>query len=470
MEFGFLTDSMKFRSFFILIILLLLLIVGYRSYTSTNLNGPPNSGSDKDDTKPSNSPPTVTLESNKTSGEAPFYPKFRYGCNDPEDKIVMCELKSDGKTLFKVDVPPYPDSEDVSWPVFRETGEHTIEITATDKEGLTAYKKITFTVAPSPPRVKLESNVTSGKVPFTPKFRYNCWDQIDDVVSCELKSDGETVFKVDVPPWPEDVSWPVYKDGGEHVLEIIATNSKGLSSSTNLTFNVDNVLNVHAEQFPSDVDSSLINSLRDAFAYWEKIHDISFQEVDKYDEADIYVDWAKEYQTEFVGRGEISGKRMIVGLGDSFCYEKYREFKQSYVANIAIHELGHILGYVHTNDPEDIMHPIIHNKQYLIDVEETVIVPERWFWPFWVCSARNVSTYRYEVVSDEPVNVYFVPSSEDYHKLVDGEKFNFYQGCVSKNTFSTTSECTIDTRNARLVVDNSISSTEARVSVKLIEQ
>jgi hypothetical protein len=60
MEFGFLTDSMKFRSFFILIILLLLLIVGYRSYTSTNLNGPPNSGSDKDDTKPSNSPPTVT--------------------------------------------------------------------------------------------------------------------------------------------------------------------------------------------------------------------------------------------------------------------------------------------------------------------------------------------------------------------------------------------------------------------------
>jgi hypothetical protein len=410
------------------------------------------------------------LESNKTSGEAPFYPKFRYGCNDPEDKIVLCELKRDGETFFKANVPPYPDSEDVSWPVFRETGEHIIEITATDKEGLRAVKKITYTVVSPPPRVSLKSNVTNGKVPFAPIFTYNCWDPIDDSVSCELKSDGKTLFKAEVPPWPEDASWPVYRDGGNHVLEIIATNSKGLSSSASLAFKVDEVANVYVEQFPSDVDSSLRNSIQGAFAYWEKIHDVSFQEVDNYGEANIYVDWAKEYQTETVGRGEVGGKNMIVGLGDSRCYEKYREFSYNYVANIAIHELGHILGYIHTDDPKDVMHPIIHSKQYRIDVDETTVVPERWFWPFWVCSSKNVSTYRYEVVADQPVNVYFLPSEDEYTKLRKGERFNFYQGCASENTVSTAGECTIDTVDALLVVDNTVGFSTASVSVKLIER
>jgi hypothetical protein len=287
-----------------------------------------------------------------------------------------------------------------------------------------------------------------------------------------LKSNGKTVFKAEYPPGPdsEDVSWPVYRDGGAYVLEITATNSKGLSSSSSLTFTVDDVLNVYVEQFPSDVDSSLRNSLKDAFAHWEKIHIINFQDVDNYGEADIYVDWAKEYQTEIVGRGEIGGKRMIVGLGDSHCYEKYREYKDTYVSNIAIHELGHILGHVHTDDPEDMMYPIIHNKKYRIDVDETTVIPEDWFWYFPVCSSKNVSTYRYEVVSDKPINFYFLPSEDEYNKLLKGEKFNFYQGCASKNTVSTTGDCTIDTRDARLVVDNTVGFSTAQVSVKLIEQ
>ena|SRR3989344_2841468 len=45
----------------------------------------------------------------------------------------------------------------------------------------------------------------------------------------------------------------------------------------------------------------------------------------------------------------------------------------------------------------------------------------------------KVNEMRLEFTSNLPINIYFVPSEEDYNKFMVGEQYNTYQGCLSED-------------------------------------
>ncbi|MCX6771657.1 MAG: hypothetical protein NTX79_06390 [Candidatus Micrarchaeota archaeon] len=100
---------------------------------------------------PQNSPPRVNLELNRTEAPTPFPMSYSYWCNDPDGNLASCELKIDGITYASgasqaALLPEGYEKPDFYWEALKTVGNHTLEISATDSEGLTASKSVEFTV------------------------------------------------------------------------------------------------------------------------------------------------------------------------------------------------------------------------------------------------------------------------------------------------------------------------------------
>lgn len=90
--------------------------------------------------------PRVALEAEVTSGPAPFSPAYAFGCWDPQGglDVASCELESDGEVIYLRHGTEDPGLPSVV--TYETPGEHVLEITAVDKQGTEAYKKLVFTV------------------------------------------------------------------------------------------------------------------------------------------------------------------------------------------------------------------------------------------------------------------------------------------------------------------------------------
>ncbi|MFH0713590.1 MAG: transglutaminase-like domain-containing protein [Candidatus Micrarchaeota archaeon] len=95
--------------------------------------------------------PVATLELNETQGHAPFNPNFTYRCYDPNDKLQRCELKIDNQVFATAVDQKHLFPANYVYPTFyyeamNAPGNHSMEITAINANGLKASTKVSFTV------------------------------------------------------------------------------------------------------------------------------------------------------------------------------------------------------------------------------------------------------------------------------------------------------------------------------------
>lgn len=106
-----------------------------------------------------NRAPVVNLTLDKTEGPVPFTPVYSYRCYDPDNNLVSCELKMDGRTYAKGTnqstlLPNGYEKPAFFWNATRTRGRHTLEISAVDAAGLKASKAVNFTVLIGAPITK----------------------------------------------------------------------------------------------------------------------------------------------------------------------------------------------------------------------------------------------------------------------------------------------------------------------------
>jgi len=205
-------------------------------------------------------------------------------------------------------------------------------------------------------------------------------------------------------------------------------------------------------------------------SFWERNVNVTFKEVSTFSEADVKVQWFKEFGTGTLGH-TINQKVIDIGIGDSNCLGKWRPYSYNTVLQIAKHELGHSLGadddYKHS---DRIMYYTLSTK-YETDIEEEDALPSDLAHFYPICTKNNVTAYTFEVTSTEPLDIYIVPSKQDYELLTKRQEFESYPNCNEKNVKFYQKTCTI-TKESGIVLTNSQSSNQkgyAQYKIKIKE-
>ena len=205
---------------------------------------------------------------------------------------------------------------------------------------------------------------------------------------------------------------------------------------------------------------------------WEDANDnLQFIEVSSPQQANFQVQWVKEFGVEHVGYA--FGSWFIeVGLGDSNCGDgMWQPYSEKYTTNIMTHEIGHVLGFDHVNDPDSIMYPTAINWEYgNVETKKTLTSGYAYFQP--ICTSKDVTTFDWHVSSDDPTygfDVYFVPSKNEFNNWIDGESFDYFDGdgCYAENMLSVGGTCEGLTQDSGLLVVMGDTATEPLTDITL---
>ena len=208
---------------------------------------------------------------------------------------------------------------------------------------------------------------------------------------------------------------------------------------------------------------------------WEDVNDdLEFIEVTSPEQANFQVQWVKEFGVEHVGYAY--GSWFIeVGLGDSNCGTgMWQPYSEKYTTDIMTHEIGHVLGWDHVDDPDSIMYPVALNWEYgIVETSKTLTNDYGYFSP--ICTSKDSTTFNWHVSSDDPTygfDVYFVPSIDEFDSWVEDGTFSYFDdtGCFAENMISVGGTCEGVTSESGLLVLMGDKATEPLTEITLAVQ
>ena len=134
-----------------------------------------------------------------------------------------------------------------------------------------------------------------------------------------------------------------------------------------------------AENAPKAIDE-----IASAFSSWSP-YGATVKQVHNEEDADISVAWVRDYGTHILGES-IFAVHIKVGLGSTNCVDEWRAFDANTVKKILWHELGHSMGYGHSDDENNIMYKSAVTR-FEVDQEVSEVIAGGWYYTIPLCGS-----------------------------------------------------------------------------------
>ena len=131
---------------------------------------------------------------------------------------------------------------------------------------------------------------------------------------------------------------------------------------------------IYINDQPAGLPIDHVSTLENSFSFWETIEfdtsdgkkaTVKFYTTSVKGEANVWVTWVVRSMGEGVLGHANLGKGVVeVAIGSYGCDGSFQLFDINTVEYIMTHELGHSLGFGHSNDPDKIMYPSIPYSDY----------------------------------------------------------------------------------------------------------
>ena len=171
-------------------------------------------------------------------------------------------------------------------------------------------------------------------------------------------------------------------------------------------------------------------------------------------EADFFISWVKDYGPH-IGGVAYSGTSATIGLGSTNCVGDWQHFDDWSITKIAWHEIGHILGYNHSEDPNNIMWPTTYTK-YNIDQDIKEVIAGGWWWTFVFCQeGDHYYNFETDIEKNEGFELIVLPQETNTTQFISDGIGSYYPDCAEfgKKWLGISSPCNVES-GSKIVIRN----------------
>ena len=192
---------------------------------------------------------------------------------------------------------------------------------------------------------------------------------------------------------------------------------------------IDGKINFYVEPIPyyaADGVKEKVKSLTDwmdSTPTWNQVYNDA--------SADLYIGWIKDYGHKALGIN-YAGKFIEVGLGTQTCTGDWAPFNDNTVYHVLWHEVGHSMGYGHSDDQNNIMY-YSSPQQFYPDFEKNIFLADGVYQQLAFCKGGS---YAYTITTDSQYSgfdVNVLPPEQDVH----------YPSCSADFMVSFSKECDV---------------------------
>ncbi len=229
---------------------------------------------------------------------------------------------------------------------------------------------------------------------------------------------------------------------------------------------------LYVESIPASA-TNIENTVLSAVKFWESHVDVKFEIVDSINDANLILKFVQELPGIYEGF-VFNGKLVKIGLGNSNCHGNWHPFDEQTITLLVTHELGHVMGFKHSQDKNNIMYTIIGyakysqiKKSYTLSPGESLFIQG--------CTLRPETSYHYEIFTDDSgkkIDYFFIPSKSEYQNFLNGKQFKYYSDpdCLGLNRSGQIGICKNVSDNAGLLLIAPRTENESQFSVKVLLQ
>ena len=201
---------------------------------------------------------------------------------------------------------------------------------------------------------------------------------------------------------------------------------------------IDGKINFYVEPIPyyaADGVKEKVKSLTDwmdSTPTWNQVYNDA--------SADLYIGWIKDYGHKALGIN-YAGKFIEVGLGTQTCTGDWAPFNDNTVYHVLWHEVGHSMGYGHSDDQNNIMY-YSSPQQFYPDFEKNIFLADGVYQPLTFCKGGS---YAFTITTDSQYSgfdVNVLPPEQDVQEFID-EGGLHYPSCSADSMVSFSQECDV---------------------------